>query len=773
MADIQDLISRMTLEEKAGLCSGADFWHLKSVERLGIPRVMVCDGPHGLRKQDEKSDHLGVNESIKAVCFPTACASACSFDRDLMRKAGETIGDECQSENISVILGPAVNIKRSPLCGRNFEYVSEDPYLAGEMGAALIRGIQSKNVGTSVKHFAANNQEYRRMTCSSEIDERTLREIYLTPFEISVKKGKPDTVMCSYNKVNGVFASENKKLLTDILRDEWGFDGYVMSDWGAVNDRVEGLKAGLDLEMPSSNGTTDKEIVEAVRNGSLPEEVLDKAVERLLTKIFKFTENRRPGNFDKKEHHKLAAKIEEESAVLLKNDGCLPLSPGNGKIAVIGIFAEKPRFQGGGSSHINSCEVTSVLDALEEFKKTAEGKDLEYEYAQGFTLKEEAENSPEEPAEKACRLASEASAAVIFAGLPDSYECESYDRKHMRLPEQQNALIKRIAQVQKNTVVVLHNGSPVEMPWIDSVKSVLELYLGGQAVGTAAVNLLFGIANPCGKLAETFPMKLEDTPAYLNFPGDGEKVHYNEGIFVGYRWYDARKMPVLFPFGHGLSYTSFEYKNLRLSANRVSARNLEKGEKVSVSLDVTNTGAMAGKEIIQIYVSAVKGPVQRPCRELKGFTKVHLEKGETKTVTVELDSRAFAYFETKTNGWHIPAGKYTITAAKSSRDEGISACIDMEEAEKLPLEITANTTIGELQENFRESVITDIFKAIPGCAEFFEPPAESGSAAEAITSEMQHEMMLNTPLRAMRSFNNVTSEQLDNIIGKLKKASAE
>lgn len=774
MRDIHLIISRMTLEEKAGMCSGADFWHLKDVERLGIPRVMVCDGPHGLRKQDEKSDHLGVNESIKAVCFPTACATACSFDRNLMKKAGETIGEECQSENVAVILGPAVNIKRSPLCGRNFEYVSEDPYLAGEMGAALIQGIQSKNVGTSVKHFAVNNQEYRRMTCSSETDERTLREIYLAPFEISVKKGKPDTVMCSYNKVNGVFASENKKLLTDILRDEWGFEGYVMSDWGAVNNRVEGLKAGLDLEMPSSGGITDKEIVEAVRSGKLPEDVLDKTVERLLTKIFKFIDNRQPGNFDKKEHHKLAAKIEEESAVLLKNDKCLPLSSGKGKIAVIGVFAESPRFQGGGSSHINPCETTSALNALEAFKKTPEGKNLVYAYAPGFTADGGSSSvSPESEklAEEACRLAEESSAAVIFAGLPDSFECESYDRKHMRLPDQQNELIKRISVVQKNTVVVLHNGSPVEMPWINQVKAVLEMYLGGQAVGTAAVNLLFGIANPCGKLAETFPLRIEDTPAYLNFPGDGEKVHYAEGIFVGYRWYDARKIPVLFPFGYGLSYTSFEYKNLRLSSGKTTAGDLERGQTISVSVDVTNTGDRAGKEIVQVYVSDETGTVQRPCRELKGFAKVHLEKEETKTVTVELDSRAFAYFETKIKDWYIPAGRYKITVSKSSTDPGLSADIEISNSRKLPLEITANTTLGETLAYFDKSILADIFKEIAGgFGGLFEPAKEEGSASEAITSEMQHEMMLNTPLRALRSFNNVSTEQLNILIANLKQA---
>lgn len=773
MKDIHSILSQMTLEEKAGMCSGADFWRLKSVERLGVPQVMVSDGPHGLRKQDEKSDHLGVNESIKAVCFPAACASVCSFDRELLKTLGETLGDECQSEGVSVILGPAANIKRSPLCGRNFEYISEDPYLAGETAAALIQGVQSKNVGTSVKHFAANNQEYRRMTCSSEVDERTLREIYLPPFETAVKKGKPDTVMCSYNKVNGVFASENKTLLTDILRDEWGFDGYVVSDWGAVNNRVAGLEAGLDLEMPSSGGVTDKEIVEAVRSGRLQESTLDKAVERILAKIFKFTENRRAGNFDKKAHHAFAARVEEESAVLLKNNGVLPLAPGQGKIAVIGVFAEKPRFQGGGSSHINACEITSALQAFDDMAKTGAVNNLDYAYAPGFTADggvspESAES--EKRAAEACALAAEACAAVVFAGLPDSYECESYDRKHMKLPEQQTKLIERIAAVQKNTVVVLHNGSPVEMPWIDSVAAVLELYLGGQAVGTAAANILLGSANPCGKLAETFPLRLEDTPAYLNFPGDGKKVFYNEGIFVGYRWYDARKMPVLFPFGHGLSYTSFEYKNIRLSAGKTTAKTLAEGRSVSVSVDVTNTGGMAGKEIVQIYVSDESGATQRPPKELKGFSKIPLEKGETKTVTVELDFRSFAYFDTNIHDWYIPSGTYKITAAKSSRDEGLSAFIEIENDTPLPLEIDENTTLGDLYANPAAAKVLGGVKEIAGIGAF--ETDDGGSAAEAITSEMQKEMMLNTPLRALRSFNNVGTEQLDDIIGKLKQAVA-
>ena len=615
--DVKGIIREMTLEEKAGMCSGKDFWHLKGVERLGIPEVMVSDGPHGLRKQAAEADHLGLNESIKAVCFPTACATACSFDRDLLEEMGERIGDECQAEDLSVILGPAVNIKRSPLCGRNFEYFSEDPYLASQMAAAHIKGVQSKNVGTSIKHFAANNQEHRRMSCSSEVDERTLREIYLAAFETAIKEAKPDTVMCSYNRINGEFASENHWLLTEVLRDEWGFDGYVMSDWGAVNDRVKGLKAGLELEMPASGGTTDKEIVEAVKNGELDEAVLDRAVERILNIVFKFVDNRQEGKFDKEEDHKLAAKIEAESMVLLKNEGVLPLPTQGKKIAFIGKFAEAPRFQGGGSSHINSFKITGALEAVKEVAQVT--------YAQGYDIKEDVID--QDMLNQAVEIAKEADVAVIFAGLPDAFESEGYDRSHMRMPQCQNTLISEIAKVQENVVVVLHNGSPVEMPWADEVKGILEAYLGGQAVGQAEVDVLFGKANPCGKLAETIPYKLADNPSYLNFPGDGQTVAYKEGVFVGYRYYDTKEMPVRYPFGYGLSYTTFEYSDLQLSADKIKDT-----DTLKVTLKVKNTGDRAGKEIVQLYVADKTGAACRPVKELKNFVKVELQPQEEKTV---------------------------------------------------------------------------------------------------------------------------------------------
>ena len=755
--DVKGIIREMTLEEKAGMCSGKDFWHLKGVERLGIPEVMVSDGPHGLRKQAAEADHLGLNESIKAVCFPTACATACSFDRDLLEEMGERIGDECQAEDLSVILGPAVNIKRSPLCGRNFEYFSEDPYLASQMAAAHIKGVQSKNVGTSIKHFAANNQEHRRMSCSSEVDERTLREIYLAAFETAIKEAKPDTVMCSYNRINGEFASENHWLLTEVLRDEWGFDGYVMSDWGAVNDRVKGLKAGLELEMPASGGTTDKEIVEAVKNGELDEAVLDRAVERILNIVFKFADNRQEGKFDKEEDHKLAAKIEAESMVLLKNEGVLPLPTQGKKIAFIGKFAEAPRFQGGGSSHINSFKITGALEAAKGVAQVT--------YAQGYDIKEDVID--QDMLNQAVETAKEADVAVIFAGLPDAFESEGYDRSHMRMPECQNTLISEIAKVQENVVVVLHNGSPVEMPWADEVKGILEAYLGGQAVGQAEVDVLFGKANPCGKLAETIPYKLADNPSYLNFPGDGQTVAYNEGVFVGYRYYDTKEMPVRYPFGYGLSYTTFEYSDLQLSADRIKDT-----DTLKVTLKVKNTGDRAGKEIVQLYVADKTGAACRPVKELKNFVKVELQPQEEKTVEMELDKRSFAWYNTQIHDWYAASGEYEILAAASSRDIRLKKTVYVESTTELPIHVHMNTTIGELLENPRtkaviEGMTDSLIQHMGGSSGDEE---EESAASEAISKEMSLKMMENSPLRTLRSFMGMSTEEIKELIEKLQAA---
>ena len=746
--DLKKIVSEMTLEEKAGMCSGLDFWHLKEVEHLGIPKVMVSDGPHGLRKQDEKGDHLGINDSIKAVCFPPAVLSACSFDRGLMEEMGKAIGREAQANDVSVVLGPAVNIKRSPLCGRNFEYYSEDPYLAGEIAAAFVKGVQSQHVGTSIKHFAANNQEYRRMSSSSEVDERTLREIYFPAFETAVKKAQPYTFMCSYNQINGTFASENKWLLTDVLRVEWGFKGYVMSDWGAVNDRVKGLEAGLELEMPASGGDNDAMIVKAVKDGALEEKILDQAVERILRIIFEYADHRKPQEFTMEKDHEEAQHIAEESMVLLKNENhILPLKTSE-KAAFIGGFARNPRFQGGGSSHINCFKTTNVLDSVP--------CDAQVVYAEGFPADRDFYDKA--LADEAVKAAAEADKAVIFAGLPESFESEGYDRSHMRLPECQNRLITEILKVQPNTVIVLHNGSPVEMPWLGEIKGLLETYLGGQAGGAAAANILYGKINPSGKLAETMPLKLSDNPSYLNF-GGGEKVEYREGIFVGYRYYDTKEMDVAFPFGYGLSYTTFAYSNLKLSMENPTEK-----DTVMVSADVTNTGKSAGKEVVQLYIRDLTGSAIRPEKELKGFEKVFLEPGETKTVTMELNKRSFAWYNTKLHDWFAASGDYEILVGASSRDIRLTETLHLNSSQRLPMHVHMNTTLGDLLRNpeTAEAAKKLIQKYLSG-------EAGSEAASEAVSEEMTMAMTDSMPLRALMGFAGVSRKELDSVIEKLNK----
>ncbi len=750
---IKEIVAQMTLEEKAAMCSGADFWHTEAVERLGIPASMVSDGPHGLRKQDQEGDHLGVNESIKAVCFPAGCGTAASFNRELLNKMGETLGNECQAEGVSVILGPAVNIKRSPLCGRNFEYYSEDPLVASEMAGALIHGVQSKNVGTSIKHFLANNQETRRMSSDSRIDERTLNEIYLAAFEGAVKKEKPWTVMCSYNKINGVYAAENHKYLTETLRDKWGFDGYVMSDWGAVNNRVEDLKAGLDLEMPSSNGVNDKLIVGAVESGELSEEVLDTAVERILNIVFRYEENRdKRVFFDRDKDHELARKVAEETIVLLKNDGVLPLSEQD-EIAFIGKYAMKPRYQGGGSSHINSHKITSALDAVRGMGNIS--------FAMGFDDKEDKTN--EKLLAEAVETAKKAKVAVVFAGLPDAFESEGFDRQHMRMPDCQNELIEKVAAVQPNTIVVLHNGSPVEMPWANKVKGIVEAYLGGQAVGGAVCDILFGRVNPSAKLPETFPLKLEDNPSYLSYIGEGDMVEYREGIFVGYRYYDKKKMDVLFPFGYGLSYTTFAYSNLR-----VDKESMKDTDTMTVSVDVTNTGKMAGKEVVQLYVADKESTVIRPVKELRDFAKVELVPGETKTVSFTLGKRAFAYYSVKLHDWHVETGEFDIMIGQSSRDIVLTKTVTVESTVKIPFVYTTDTTMGDVMKDPRAVEIVKILIEKQDLFESENSDSESGVASEAISDEMNAAMAQYMPLRGSVNFGGkVTMADVQALVDKL------
>lgn len=729
-AKIKELVSRMTLEEKASLCSGLDFWHTKGVERLGIPSEMVSDGPHGLRKQDDKADHLGINDSIQAVCFPAGCATASSFNRELVTKLGETLGEECQAENVSTILGPAMNIKRSPLCGRNFEYYSEDPLVSTEMAGALVHGVQSKHIGTSPKHFMANNQEYHRLTSSSEMDERTMREIYLASFEGMVKKEKPWTIMNAYNKLNGTYLCENKEMLTDVLRREWGFDGYVMTDWGAMNDRVEALKAGCNLEMPSCEGATDVEIVAAVQDGTLDESVLDKSCEEYLNVIFKYEENRdKNAVFQREKDHETAREIEEECIVLLKNeDALLPLSADK-KVAFIGKYAEEPRYQGGGSSHINSFKTESAMDAV-EFLATVKKENITF--AKGF---DDVEDKVDEAlAAKAVEAAANADVAVIFAGLPDSFESEGYDRTSMELPKCQNRLIEAVAEIQKNVVVVLHNGSPVETPWAESVNAILEMYLGGEGIGEASDRLLFGEANPGGRLAETFPYRLEDNPSYLNFPGDGRTVLYGEDIFVGYRYYDAKKVPVRWAFGHGLSYTEFSYSNMKLSSAE-----MKDGDILKVSIDVENTGKRAGSEVVQLYVSDKDSTVPRAVKELKGFAKVFLNPGEKKTVTMELCARDFAYYETKIHDWYTPSGTYEIQIGHASDEIREAAELTFTTDVLLPFTVDMTTTMGELMNHPKTA--GKMMEYLEGISQGEEPKKEDGEV-QLVTPEIIAQMPL-------------------------------
>lgn len=729
--DIKKIISQMTLEEKASMCSGSDFWHTRGVERLGVPAVMVTDGPCGLRKQAGESDHLGLNDSVKAISYPTGSCVACSFDRDLIRKSGEALGEECQAEDVAVLLGPAVNIKRSPLCGRNFEYFSEDPYLAGELSAAYIKGVQSKHIGTSLKHFAANSQEHRRMTSSSEVDERTLREIYLPAFEKSVKESQPWTVMCSYNRVNGEFASENHRLLTEILRDEWGFEGAVVSDWGAVNDRVKGVPAGLDLEMPGPGTANTKKLIEAVKNGTLAETELDTAVERVLQMVDNYLSHRAPDTkFDYERDHEKARQMAAESLVLLKNeDDILPL-PKEKKIAFIGKFAELPRFQGGGSSHVNSYKVTGALEA-------AEGLDITY--AQGYSL--DSVEPDQTLISEAAETAKAADCAVLFIGLPEALESEGFDRKDMRLPACQEKLVEEVAKVQKNTVVVVHCGGAVEMPWINSAKAVIYAYLGGEAVGSATVDILFGDVNPSGKLAETFPLRLEDNPSYLYYFGEGDRTEYREGIFVGYRYYDKKALPVLFPFGYGLSYTQFAYSDLKLDKAE-----MKDTDTLHVSVKVKNTGSRAGKEIVQLYVQDDESSVIRPVQELKGFEKVTLAPGEEKTVEFVLEKRAFAYYNTELADWHVETGDFTVLIGKSSRDIQLSGKVRVESTVPVKKVFTMNSTLGDIMADPRGAQIIGQMMQSMGMGGMPE------SEGDAMSSGAMAAMMGYMPLRAIAMF---------------------
>ena len=655
------------------------------------------------------------------------------------------MGEECQAEDIAVLLGPAVNIKRSPLCGRNFEYFSEDPYLAGEMAAAYIKGVQSKNVGTSLKHFAANSQEHRRMTSDSVLDERTLREMYLPAFEKAVKEAKPWTVMCSYNQLNGVFASENHRLLTEILRDEWGYEGMVVSDWGAVNDRVKGVAAGMDLEMPGPGKANTQKLMEAVESGALSQEDLDTSVERILKMVFDYAENKREGvAFQYERDHQMARRMAAESMVLLKNDGgLLPLSKEK-KVAFLGKFAEQPRFQGGGSSHVTCYQVTGAVEAAQGLNVT---------YAQGYPI------DTQEPDEaligEAVQAAKAADCAVLFIGITDAMESEGFDRRDMNIPACQQKLVEEVAKVQKNTVVVVHCGGPIVMPWLQDVKAVLYAYLGGEAVGSAVVDILFGDVNPSGKLAETFPVRLEDNPSYLYYFGEEDCTEYREGIFVGYRYYDKKDLEVLFPFGHGLSYTSFAYSDLRLDRE-----SMKDTDTLHVSLKVRNVGDRAGKEAVQLYVRDNESTAIRPVKELKGFEKVDLAPGEEKTVEFTLDKRSFAYYHTGLKDWYVESGEFTILAGSSSRDIQLSGTVSVESTTQVKKVFHMNSTFGDVMADPRgRKIITQMLESMD----------LGGVGGEAIAPEALQAMLGYLPLRGalMMAGDMVKPEKIQDLIDTL------
>ncbi|MEL7432783.1 MAG: glycoside hydrolase family 3 C-terminal domain-containing protein [Chloroflexota bacterium] len=682
--DMATLITQLTLAEKAALCTGASPWRTVPIERLGIPSMIVADGPHGLRRSTDVDSMI--TESYPAICFPVAAALSASWNTDLLYEMGQALADEAIALNTDILLGPGMNIKRSPLCGRNFEYFSEDPLLSGEMSAALVNGIQSKGVGTSVKHFAVNNQETRRFTVDAILDERSLREIYLRGFEIAVEKSQPWTIMCAYNSVNGEFCAQNHTLLTDILRDEWGYQGFVMSDWGAVWDRVASLQAGLELEMPGPSSERTQAVIDAVEAGELDEAILNQAVERLLTIIFRAAETPKgQTELNIQADHALARKVASECMVLLKNDNdLLPLS-GDENLAVIGKAAVTPGYQGGGSSHINATQVDKPLDFLRER--------AELHYAEGDTTVEHNQLAIDE----AIAIATDADVAVLFIALPPSVESEGFDRPHMRLTDQQVALIKAVATANDKTVVILNNGAAVDMrDWIDAVDAVIEAWLPGQAGAGAIVDMFYGDVNPSGKLGETFPLALEHTPAHLTFPGERDTVHYGEGIFVGYRGYEASKRRVLFPFGYGLSYTTFEYSNLRVSQEKFTLN-----DALTIQVDITNTGAVAGKEIVQLYVHDVESALPRPYKELKAFTKVALEVGETKTVTLELKDRAFMYYDPTYAQWLAEAGTFELLVGSSSVDIHLRHTITLTQGTPLPVILTGKSTVTEWMANPR------------------------------------------------------------------------
>lgn len=675
-----NFVEGLTLEERADLVSGTDFWFTAKVS--GMDPMLMTDGPSGLRKQ--VNVHSAMDQSIEAVCFPCSALTASSFDDQMLEKLGEQLGTAARAEKIGVLLGPGVNIKRSPLAGRNFEYFSEDPLLAGRMGTAYVKGVQSTGVGVSVKHFATNNREDQRFTNSSDVDERTLREIYLAQFERIVKQAHPATIMCSYNKLNGIQVSQNQRLLTNILRDEWGYQGLVMSDWGAVVDHVAAIKAGLDLEMPGKGDASKEEIIRAVKEGRLQESTLNRSALRVLEMAERYGHPKTPAPaYDMEAQHEFARQLADDSIVLLKNENQeLPLSD-SAKLAVIGELAQKPRFEGGGSSHVNAHRVVTPKEAMPAHAV----------YAQGYRL--DSDRSDEQLTKEAMELAKNSDQVVFFAGFPEAMESEGFDKQSISLPSNQNELIEQLLTVNPHVIVVLQNGSAVEMPWEPKMPAIVETYLAGEAVGEATWDILSGKVNPSGKLSETFPKQLADNPTYPTFGKDRRHEVYREGILMGYRYYDAKQLAVRFPFGHGLSYTTFAYQNLTIDENR---------DDVAVSFDLENTGSQAGKEVVQIYVANHASQTIMPVDELRDFVKVELQPGETKHLTVKLSRRAFAWYNPENETWEADNGQYEILVGSSSRDIRLRQKFELTIGTNPLGKITDETYVGELLENADERI---------------------------------------------------------------------
>lgn len=745
----QRLLAQLTLEEKVSLTSGRDAWSTQPIDRLSIPFIWVADGPHGLRRAPS-TDTWGYGDQAPATCFPTASALAATWDVDLLYRTGQALGQEAQALGVNVLLGPGVNIKRSPLGGRNFEYFSEDPVLAGKLASAYIKGVQSRGVGTSLKHYAANNQETERMYMNSHVDDRTLNEIYLTPFEIAVREAQPWTVMACYNRVQGTYGSQSPALLSRKLKEEWGFEGIVVSDWDAVTDRVEGIRAGMHLEMPGKPGhLTNQDVIAAVRNGDLEESRLDELVTEILVTVLQANALAvKDADQHLEEHHAFARRVASEAIVLLKNDtGLLPLSPGKlSDIAVIGEFAVNPRYQGNGSSEVKPPRVDAFLDIL----RAEYGQRMNIHYAQGYRLDDDKDLSLTDEAKK---TAAAADVALVFAGLPQQYESEGIDRTHIDLPPSHNRLIAELAAVQPNLVVVLTNGSAVAMPWVGEVPAVVESWLGGQAGAGAVADVLFGAVNPSGKLAETFPKRLQDNPAYLNFPGEAGEAIYGERIFVGYRYYDALQIEPLFPFGHGLSYTTFAYENMQISAKRITDN-----DTLTVTATVRNTGDTAGKEIVQLYVSDPVSSLQRPVRELKGFAKVPLDPGESRQVRFSLQARDFSYYDPRQSRWIAESGEFIVSIGASAADIRLSETIELASTQVLNYAFDEYTFFRVLweDEQTRPLLIELMPEWIGSHTAAGQPPEEAGI----------QDFLLDQPLIKFPYFTagEVTREQIEALI---------